>query len=154
MKISNVYLYNTKRIVFTYFDSSNNTMISIDNGTYIQQVSFFQVGSAAEKDGIYYICPKDKSKGLHIFDSVSQTMEEVLPNLSISEYYLICDFISFPIGIITTTYSNTTYQAGFIIKSKTYTDSYCNINFTDVFPLTLKTEDPDNENIKCILIQY
>ena len=147
-KISNVYLYNTKRIVFTYFDSSNNTMISIDNGTYIQQVSFFQVGSAAEKDGIYYICPKDKSKGLHIFDSVSQTMEEVSPNLSISEYYLICDFISFPIGIITTTYSNTTYQAGFIIKSKTYTDSYCNINFTDVFPLTLKTEDPDNENIK------
>ena len=134
-KISNVYLYNTKREVYTFYNSNNETMISIDEEQYIQPVSFALIGSAGENNGVYYLCPKDKSKNIHIFYSSNLTMEEVVLNKDVSNYYLICDFIPFPIGVIFTTYSNTTFQGVFIISTKEYIDRYNNANVTDVFPL-------------------
>ena len=89
-KLSKVYIYNTKRIAYTYYDSNNNSMISIDE-QYNVPVPFEQIGLIGEKNGMYYICPKDPSKNLHIFFSSNQTIEEVELN-SIFDNILHCLF--------------------------------------------------------------
>ena len=143
-KLSKVYIYNTKRIAYTYYDSNNNSMISIDE-QYNVPVPFEQIGLIGEKNGMYYICPKDPSKNLHIFFSSNQTIEEVelnsiFDNILHSDYYLVCDFIAFSIGNIFLTYTNAKFQIGFNIYTNKYSDDYYRTNFIDVFPISIKNQ--------------